>query len=244
MQAISDRQLLDIWEQGLMQSSSRRALLLLSAAYSDMSIEDIEELSIGERDTRLLRLRESVFGQQLSSVLECPVCHTSLEIDFNIEEILMNSQPGPEKPLSLADSSYEVQFRLPNSRDLEAVSGCPDLSESRRVLVQRCLVSAHNTVGNISFDELPPEILDKIEDHMSESDPQADIQLSISCSFCGNIWQETLDIISYFWQEINSWAHRVLYQVHKLASAYGWSERDILALSPPRRQFYLDAVNG
>jgi hypothetical protein len=28
--------------------------------------------------------------------------------------------------------------------------------------------------------------------------------------------------------------------VHLLASAYGWSEGDILSMSPVRRQFYLE----
>jgi hypothetical protein len=52
------------------------------------------------------------------------------------------------------------------------------------------------------------------------------------------------DIASYFWDEINAWANRILREVHILASRYGWSERDILALSPWRRQFYLDMVNA
>jgi len=35
-----------------------------------------------------------------------------------------------------------------------------------------------------------------------------------------------------------------LSDVHTLARAYGWRERDILTLSPTRRQFYLNMVGA
>ena len=40
------------------------------------------------------------------------------------------------------------------------------------------------------------------------------------------------------WLEIDAWARRTLRDVHALASAYAWSERDVLALSPTRRTLY------
>lgn len=49
--------------------------------------------------------------------------------------------------------------------------------------------------------------------------------------------------MSFFWDEINHWAKRLIHDVHILAVAYGWSEEKILALSPWRRQAYLDLVN-
>ena len=56
-------------------------------------------------------------------------------------------------------------------------------------------------------------------------------------------WQLTLDIVSFLWSEISSLAKRHLREVHTLAWAYGWSEADILAMSPARRQFYLESVS-
>ena len=41
-----------------------------------------------------------------------------------------------------------------------------------------------------------------------------------------------------------AWAVRLLGEVHELASAYGWREHDVLALSPWRRQAYLQMVRG
>jgi hypothetical protein len=36
----------------------------------------------------------------------------------------------------------------------------------------------------------------------------------------------------------------MLVEVHKLASAYGWREADILAMSATRRSMYLNIING
>jgi hypothetical protein len=50
--------------------------------------------------------------------------------------------------------------------------------------------------------------------------------------------------MSFFWNEIEAWACRVLHDVHTLAGAYGWSEREVLRLSPTRRQMYLEMVSA
>jgi hypothetical protein len=77
---------------------------------------------------------------------------------------------------------------------------------------------------------------------MAKADPLADIQLALSCPFCGLGWKAAFDIVSFLWREIESLAGRLLRDVHTLAFAYGWHERDILALSPMRRQFYLALI--
>ncbi|HXI74354.1 MAG TPA: hypothetical protein VNG94_02120, partial [Pyrinomonadaceae bacterium] len=87
-------------------------------------------------------------------------------------------------------------------------------------------------------------VTDAVAKRMAEADPQADLRLDLSCPACGHRWQALFDIDSFFWSEINAWAQRVLTEVHALASAYGWRERDILDLSPRRRQFYLGLVSG
>ena len=78
---------------------------------------------------------------------------------------------------------------------------------------------------------------------MAQADPQADVQLALSCPACSHQWQSVFDIVSFFWSEMNAWAYRILREVHILASAYGWREADILAMSPYRRQLYLKMVS-
>ena len=79
---------------------------------------------------------------------------------------------------------------------------------------------------------------------MAAADPQADLQLSLACPECQHTWQTPLDIVSYFWSEIQAWATRLLREIHALASAYGWNEAEVLALSSWRRRAYLELIES
>jgi hypothetical protein len=79
---------------------------------------------------------------------------------------------------------------------------------------------------------------------MAEADPQAEVRIALSCPGCSNQWSSVFDIVAFLWGEIEDWAQRLLLEVHALASAYGWSERDIVAMGPRRRRFYLEMVHS
>jgi hypothetical protein len=86
--------------------------------------------------------------------------------------------------------------------------------------------------------------MELIARRMADCDPRANIELALECPACGHNWEALFDVVSFFWKEIEAWSRRVLGEVHALASAYGWTEREILALSPWRREFYLQMVSG
>jgi hypothetical protein len=111
-------------------------------------------------------------------------------------------------------------------------------------LLERCLISAELNGEAVVTSELSDEILEAIATKMLEADPQGDVQLALTCPACSHRWQITFDILSFFWNEINVWAQRVMREIHVLASSYGWREADILALSPWRRQVYLQMAMG
>jgi len=86
-------------------------------------------------------------------------------------------------------------------------------------------------------------VIEMVVDGMAEADPQSG-PLSLTCAACNHKWFVGFDIVSYFCTEINAWASRMLREVHLLASTYGWRENDILAMSPWRRQSYLEMIGG
>ena len=145
---------------------------------------------------------------------------------------------------SLVKDGYEVRFRPPDSGDLTAAAGESDPVRLRAILLERCLLAAHHDGEPVPFDRLPQEVVDAVVNAIAKADPQADVELAVSCTACGHRWRVVFDIVSFFWSEIDAWAGRILREVHTLASAYRWGERDILALSPRRRQLYLEMVNG
>lgn len=249
MRALSASELLDIWERGLAQPAAQRALTLLGAACPDTPADTLAELSIGQRDARLLTLREWTFGPQLVSLTTCLGCGERLELTFNVADIRVPSPTHGEngegvEPLSLSVSDYEVCFRLPNSLDLAATADSEDIAAARHLLLERCLLATHQDGEKPATDQLPADIIDAVVEQMAQADPQADVQLALSCPVCSHQWQATFDIVSFFWSEINAWAYRILREVHILAAAYGWREADILTMTPWRRQLYREMVSG
>jgi hypothetical protein len=90
----------------------------------------------------------------------------------------------------------------------------------------------------VPADQLPDSVLGTVIERIAEAD-QAEVRIGLTCPECEHQWNEVFDIVSFFWTEIDAWARQLLREVHVLASVYGWSEREILALSPTRRQIYL-----
>jgi hypothetical protein len=243
MQSISASELLGAWERGLGQQLIERALTLLATTDPHSPQEALARLSIGRRDAGLWALREAIFGPRLISVADCPGCHEQLELSFNTADI-HNSASGPaaeESSISVED--WQVDFRLPNSADLLALGECKDPVAARPLLLRRCVLGVRKDRQAGDVDELPEAVIESVVRKMAETDALGDVQLALSCPQCSHRWQAPFDIVSFLWTEINAWARRTLQDVNALARAYGWREAEILALSPLRRQIYLEMIS-
>jgi len=252
-QPFSAAELLRLWEHGQRESPVERALSMLASACPETPREALAELSIGQRDACLLDLRERLFGPELSSLADCPGCGEHLEMNFRVSDLrapsnLESAKSESEWPLSIERSGYELSFRLPNSLDLIALPGGASPQEMSGKLFERCLLRAHYPgrarSGARPAPDIPAEIVDAAILRMSEVDRQADVRLSLSCPCCGRQWKTTFDIVSYLWVELQERAMQLMREVHVLASAYGWREAEILALSSWRRQCYLEILTG
>jgi hypothetical protein len=240
---MSATELLTVWERCAGQRSEARALALLSMACEEIPVVELARLAIGVRDAQLLELRERTFGSQFAAVVECPACSHALELSFETADILAAQQPQSAQTLSVECDGYVATVRLPNSLDLAELATAAE-SEPRRKLFERCVLEAHRGEEALDARELPDSFANHAAQRMAEQDPQAIIELAMNCSQCSHAWNALLDVVAFFWSEIQAWSVRMLRDVHELASAYSWREADILALSPARRQAYLDLVRA
>lgn len=246
MRPPSASELLDAWERGLAAPPFERALTLLAAACPETPVEDLVRESVGRRDSRLLTLREQVFGPRLVSLVDCPACRERLETAFDVAEIRVEEKGGGQaQALTLAHSGFELAIRLPNSQDLAALAATEGAVDPRRLLFARCLVAARGPEGEeVDPRSLPESAIQAVAERMAEADPQGDVQIALSCPACGHAWPAAFDILAFIWIEIDAWARGLLREIHALASAYCWREADILALSPWRRRSYLELIGG
>lgn len=241
MRSLSAPQLVEVWERGTNQHPVDRALTLLSACYEESRAE-LAELSIGRRDARLLEVYERTFGPDLQAFTQCPQCGEQFEYRLSTRELAL-PLPETEQQLVVKTGETCLRLRLLNSLDLRAASESPGVDRAFRLLLDRCVLERDDRPG-MSLEDLPESTLEQIASCLAQADPLAEIVIDLTCSACGHKWQLLLDIEGFLWAKISAMARRLLQQVHVLASAYGWSESDIMALSSVRRHAYLEMAGA
>ncbi|MCG3043711.1 hypothetical protein L7D48_24585 [Streptomyces sp. S1A] len=259
--AAGPAELLAVWEAGLGLDDPGRALLLHRTARPEAGDGELLSAPVGEREADLFALRRALFGERMQVRVECEPCGEAMEFDLGTDG-LSARPPRRDAPLRVAEGDWEVEFRLPTVADLvavaEAVEGGraaeaghgtedgqdPDGVPARALLAARCAVSARRAGRPVPADRLPallPEtVLRRVAEAAEQADPAADVTLQVHCPECGGTTRAELDIASYLWAELDTWARELLLDVHLLAGAYGWTEPEILALSPLRRRYYLE----
>ncbi|MGW7366348.1 T4 family baseplate hub assembly chaperone [Streptomyces sp. NPDC054841] len=235
--------LLATWEAGLAQHDRGRSLLLHRAARPGAGADELLSMPVGEREADLFALRRALFGERMQVRVECASCGEAME--FDLDATLLGARTRtPAGPLRVEEGEWVVEFRLPTVADLAAAGTAPDPVEARRLLLARCTVSAARGGAAVAPEQLagalPERVAQRLAEMAEESDPAADVTLNVACPECGEATPAELDITSYLWTELDNWARDLMLDVHLLATAYGWSEPEILALSPLRRRYYLE----
>lgn len=239
--------LLQVWENGCGEHPIRLALALLQATWPRPEADGWSGVPIGHRDARLLELHRILFGAELATTTRCPRCQQRLDIAFRVEDIgLPPPAPLPE-PTSfrLSVHGYELEYRLPTSEDLLVATDLAGDAEAVAArLLDRCVLAAGRQGISITAADLPEPVVASLAADVQAQDPGVEIRVALACEDCGYAWDISFDPVLQVAAELDDWAQRLLADVHALAGAYGWAERDIVAMSPLRRQVYLDLVRG
>lgn len=241
---------------GSLPPGDRANELLARCLDEDDSATLVSSLVVGDREALLLQLRRLTLGETLDCVLTCAVgeCGEQMELELRVGELLVTAYPDVRATYDLAVDAAEppliVQFRLPTVADLrEAELGAGGDPEAvAGDLLARCVVAAHHGRGVVPVDRLGADVRELIAAAMAERDPQAEIELDLTCPSCATSFTVVFDTATFLLKELDARAMRLLEEVHALALHYHWSEREILAMAPTRRERYLallaDSLRG
>ncbi|VTU27748.1 hypothetical protein SRS16CHR_04128 [Variovorax sp. SRS16] len=223
---LADLQCLALRERGAERHPLDRALLLAAAAAPEIAWAD---RPLGARDAALLTLRCEWFGAAFEAQVGCPACGEALTFTLDLNDFAQRA-PRDEAPVTVG----AARFRRPTSRDLAALVDAVDVDAAAQRLLERLALDG---VRAWSAEERTA-----IEAALDAADPLAHVTLDLACTYCAHPWSAPLDIAASLWDELAAQADRLLDDVHLLAGAYGWSESEILALPPARRQRYIERV--
>lgn len=243
MRALDARDVLRLWESCATLHPIDRALALLRAGAPERPHAALAALPVGERERLAVALRVRTFGLPAEGACECPSCGLAHEIAPPLAAILA-APPATTTPTPLATAGYEVVIRPPDSIDQAAVAGCDDAAAGLQTLLSRCVVSALRDGEQVDPTALPDAAVAAVAEALAALDANAETLIGLTCARCERPWTMVFDAGEFLWREVAARGRRLLYEVHTLARAYGWSEADILAMSASRRDAYLDLVGA
>jgi hypothetical protein len=227
MRRLEPRDLVRIWEAGAALHPIDRALLILGSA-------DAARLPLGTRDVELLRTRAATLGDRLEATDACPECGERVDLSLSCE-VLAGAEPAPER-WTVEHGDLRITVRPLDSVDAAAAVAAGDVEAAVAELLARAVIEPAGP--------LPPDAAAAVTASLSEHDAGAELLIDLTCPECAARWQRVLDVAGFVWTELEARAQRLLGDVHALATAYGWTEAEVLALGDARRAAYLAMVEG
>ncbi len=215
----------DLWESGLGRPLLERGLLLGRVA---------EDAPVGLRNAAILELRARLFGPSIEALARCPACGEAVEISFRTDDLSAGQFQG-----DFEIDGIHLECRAPNSLDLAYAMRFAGETAAAREIARRCIVAS-----SVPIDEIPDAVLEAMGERMDAEDPLAIPSFGVACPECGVESDFLFDPAEFVWRELATQARRDLADVHELAKAYGWTEEEVLKLSPTRRQMYLEMVRA
>lgn len=250
MKALSGEQLLQVWDSSRELPIQEAALALLSMACPERTRTDLATLPLNERDALLLEMRAATLGQTAGGFAECPTCGLQLEFALDAQELAKRLRMQPK---TAGTAIPGVSLRPVNTLDLLACAKAVNMDQARFILLARtCLLDG--TEAELAqlrtscamqewLEAQPRENIEALVKEFERANVASELRLELHCSACNGAQLLDMDIPSFVLRELCAAARHLMVDIRELASAYGWSEASIAAMSPARRAAYLEMVN-
>ncbi len=218
---------------------ARAALELLARIAEPLDGEpgDWASLAVTDFEALLLALRRDLFGARVRSDFLCPEagCGERVELEFSLTDYLAAVQP--RRPRGVAAASErpgwwrvgDLAFRLPSAQDQIMAQASQD---GARLLAERCL----------DPPTAPAALRARAERAMAAMAPEVSGPIGGQCPGCGASLNVLFHAPSFVMGEMRRAFGLLAEEVDLIASAYRWSETEILALPRVRRQAYAERI--
>ncbi|MEL6475709.1 MAG: hypothetical protein AAFR17_00155 [Pseudomonadota bacterium] len=192
---------------------------LLVACVDGVGAAEVETWTYAKRRQGLMAIAVATHGPARDVTVTCPAEGCGARLDLSLDL------------WALAQDWREVRAPLPGGGALRLPSPV-DLAAAGDDLLLHLL------------DGAPPagDWRPDAEEALANADPLGDMILEARCPDCGGPILHPYTLEPGLVAELAGEAQALMDEIHVLAMAYHWSEAEIIALPPARRQHYLDRI--
>ncbi len=227
------RRLLAVWEEASAVPACAVGAVVLGRCSAVDDAATVLDLPLSAVASLLAQVWTATFGPVAECLVGCPGCGAQLEVELPFDALAAL----PVQPASAQVGTTGLAVRCPATRDLLAVAAVPDPADA---LLARCLADAAGHPLDVAG--LAPAVRAEVEATAEVLAGAAAAVVTSPCPSCGTAVRVEVDPAELLWQRLRADVPSVLADVADLAAAFGWSEADVLSLTPARRAAYLDLV--
>lgn len=206
-----------------------------SALVLEPAIDPLD-LPVGDVDLLVVWDRRERRGDTMVAEGRCGRCLEPVDVRFSLAAYAAHHRPRATRRVEpLGDGWFALHtdaavFRLPTARDVLAVADAPD---ARAALLARCL-----------REPVAAATARAVESAMARLAPTLRAAVSGTCPECAAAFDLEVDARELCMAELRRDAVSVYDDVNLIATAYGWSQDDILDLPTARRRRYAGTIAG
>ena len=211
------------------------AVMLAHIGGKPVDRDVVHMLPVGDTRVMMANLARHVGAGQQWMTGACSACGSPFDFSISPADLPMPQETAVEQDwFEVETSSGPVLVRAPLCSDQIAIAGLPD---PERALLERCVAPARME-EKFRF-EFAESDLAAIDAAMTALSPSLPFGAAVACPECGRTSE--LPVCTSDW--LGQLDEGPLQDVHDIASAYGWGEGEILALSRQRRKAYLRLID-
>jgi hypothetical protein len=218
-------------------------LCLRHADGQHLAEDNILGWTLTRRLQGLLAIVVATRGRSALLPVRCPRASCLEKMELELDLVAFRHHGEKEFSACMPDCDTNLQIRLPTGYDqMNWLHSTP--RDSRQLPV--CMATTIVTHVNGSPPEegwlVPESWLESVASALREHDPFTAMAIEAECPNCGHSASYDIDIEACLLSTLSAVRQSLIDEVHRLASAYHWSEEEIISLSPRRRRYYLGRI--
>lgn len=218
------RELAGADEMAVDGTGTRAALVLLARVASVSDGRAPERLAASDRDRLLACVYRRTWGDAIRSTLTCRACAARFDLGFSLRAL----QEHLDANGAHADPGADREFAEPGGERIVVPCAVDELAAARHATPVEALARAASDSGTASVAA--------IAERLEALAPILDLELLAACAECGHEQAIEFDLQSFLLARLLNERALLTRDIHVLASTYGWSFAEILALPRTQRQ--------